>query len=192
MIIDESAVFEPAGDLTYVVASAVVVPGSLDVVRVQAAAAIGFGAGRRRPFHWVDEGPMARRAMREVTQAYASHVVTAVASGVGRRGQEHVRQAGLRSLIEHVVSTVALAGILIESREHSTSAVGQNKHDCATIIEARHAKLLDPEMTFEWAPKSDPAVWLADAVAGAVAFARIGRQPLELDEDRLTILEVRS
>ena len=64
--------------------------------------------------------------------------------------------------------------IVFESRERAVSVTGQNRRDYTTLIEARHAGDLPPRIRYEWVLKSDPIVWLADAVAGAVLAAERG------------------
>ena len=56
----------------------------------------------------------------------------------------------------------------------TSSVVGQNRRDYGTLIEARHAGELRPTVQYEWVPKEDPLVWLADAVAGAVLASERG------------------
>ncbi len=190
VIIDESAMMEPDDRFTYVVASAVVLSTSLDVAHAAAIEAVGFGTLRNRPFHWVDEGGDSRRAMLAAAEANAHVLVASVASKVGRRGQEHARQAGLRLMLEFLADEVEIGGLMIESRERSLSPTGQNKYDFSTLIDARHGRLLLPGVPFRWVEKTEPLVWLADALAGAVATSNVTGLPLDPIIERAVLLEV--
>ena len=126
-----------------------------------------------RPFHWVDEGAVRRQTMLDLVGALGIDVFAVVSVAQTRHHLEHVRDRCLRELFR-VIREADVDRIVFESRERAVSVTGQNRRDYTTLIEARHAGDLPPRIRYEWVLKSDPIVWLADAVAGAVLAAERG------------------
>jgi hypothetical protein len=152
----------------YVIGAGVLLPaaGQLDEVRSDIERLLTLTQNRSRPLHWLNEGPVLRSAIIEMIGHLDLQVYAVIGSTPARHAIELVREECLRevfrSVREHEVER-----IVIESRERSTRVVGQNRRDFGTLIDARHAGDLSPSVAYEWVPKDEPLVWLADAVAGA-------------------------
>jgi hypothetical protein len=90
-VIDETTP-EANGRILYVVASAIIFT---DADSAREAIAAVLPSGRKRPFHWHDEGPLARQAMIRTIKGLGvmgrAHVCVC-----GRRGQEAARASALR------------------------------------------------------------------------------------------------
>lgn len=168
LVIDESG-DDITGRHRYVIGAGVVVD---DVARVRIEVQAAF-ASRRRPFHWVAEGSVTRDTMLDLIGRLGVDAYAIVSAAESQHHLEFVRGRCLRELFRVTAPSVPET-VLIESREKSTAVVGQNRLDFNTLIEARHAGELAPRVRYEWARKSDPLVWLADAVAGAVLAAERG------------------
>jgi hypothetical protein len=168
LVIDESG-DDISGRQRYVIGAGVFL-NSVAFVRAEIAALF---VSRRRPFHWVAEGSVTRHAMLDLIGALGIEVFAVVGAAESRHHIELVRERCLRELFR-ITRPLAPSSVIIESRERSTGIVGQNRRDYATLIEARHAGELAPSVHYEWAPKTDPLVWLADTVAGAVLGAERG------------------
>ena len=101
------------------------------------------------------------------------HVYAVVGSAPSRHDIEFLREKCLRELFRSVRQH-AVDRVVIESRERSTRVIGQNRRDDGTLIKARHAGELPASVRYEWVPKNEPLVWLADADAGAVLASERG------------------
>jgi len=174
LVIDESG--DDLGDShRYVIGAGVLLPaaGELDEVRSNIERLLTLTPNRSRPFHWLNEGPVLRSAIIVMIGHLDLQVYAVIGSTPARHAIELVREECLRevfrSVREHEVER-----IVIESRERSTRVVGQNRRDFGTLIDARHAGDLSPSVAYEWVPKDEPLVWLADAVAGAVLASERG------------------
>lgn len=174
LVIDESGDdFEDVH--RYVIGAGVVLPaaGRLDAVRREAEGLLMATENRSRPFHWLKEGPLLRLAMIDLIGRLDVHVYAVVGSAPSRHDIEFLREECLRELFRSVRQH-AVDRVVIESRERSTRVIGQNRRDYGTLIEARHAGELPASVRYEWVPKNEPLVWLADAVAGAVLASERG------------------
>ena len=91
-VVDEAAPADRGG-IYYVVSAAVL----LDADATRLGLRSVLPAGRKRPFHWVDEGPAARTRMLDLLESHGlvAHVV--VHYPTGRRRQEQARQSAWRS-----------------------------------------------------------------------------------------------
>lgn len=156
-VIDEAAP-EVNGTMMYLVVGAVMLADEATA----RAAMLGVTAGRKRLFHWADEGIEKRSAM-----AAAAAQVGALAHGFeqacGRRGQEHARKAVLDPALTWAVANGALH-IIIESRSQR-----QDTRDKATVKATMRRLGVPPNVPrVDWRPKSEPLLWLADATAGVL------------------------
>ncbi len=168
LVIDESG-DDITGRHRYVIGAGVIV-NDLSVVRAEIAVLF---ARRRRPFHWVAEGSVIRHAMLDLIGRLGIDVYAVISAAGSPHHLEFVRDRCLRELFR-VTQPTEPDAVIIESREKSTTIVGQNRLDFTTLIEARHAGDLAPTVHYEWARKTEQLVWLADAVAGAVLAAERG------------------
>lgn len=171
LVIDESS-DEVGGSHRYMIGAGVLVT-RLEATRAQIESVVFGPEGRVRPFHWVDEGAVRRHAMLDLVGALGIEVFAVVSTAQTRHHLEHVRDQCLRELFRNTRHS-GIERIVIESRERVISVTGQNRRDYTTLIEARHAGELSPRVRYDWVLKSDPLVWLADAVAGAVLAAERG------------------
>ena len=174
LVIDESG-DDVGGSHRYVIGAGVLLrsAGQLGDVRIEVEQLLTLTANRSRPFHWRKEGPVLRSAIIELIGELDLQVYAVLGSAPLRHDIEFVREECLRELFRSV-SHHEVDRVVIESRERSTSVVGQNRRDFGTLIEARHAGELLPAVHYEWVPKEEPLIWLADAVAGAVLAAERG------------------
>lgn len=154
-VMDESAPADPRG-IYYVVSVAVL----LDVDHVTGKLGAILPLGRRRPFHWVDEGPGAREAMIELLCAcgVVGHVV--VHHPTGRKRQEEARGRAVRELVPLAIGEGATE-LIIESRGER-----EDSRDRGTMIEI--VRGLDTALAYCWKPKAEPLLWIADAICGVM------------------------
>jgi hypothetical protein len=175
IVIDESAIEVPSRPgYLYVVASALLI-SERGGVRDEVRETLGFGAGRRRPLHWTKEGDDVRMAICRLAGSLTARIDLANVLDVPARSQEAARGVALASIFDQLAADdLRVREILLESRDQSNKAVGQNKVDHGSIIEARRRGSLRPKVTYSWAGKEEELVWLADAAAGVAASAARG------------------
>lgn len=163
VVIDESSPHHSAGGVAYVVAAAALLApaGLADQLRAV------IGVDRSRAFHWTKEGPEARRSI--IDLAIESGVVAQViCAHVGRRGQLAARRRMIAELsiwAEHEGATL----LLIESGDAATDG-----RDKATLLDT-HRESGGVPFHYEWRSKSEPLLWIADAIAGAVGEHVVGK-----------------
>lgn len=118
--------------------------------------------GRNRPFHWHREGPAARTAMLQAIEelGVVSHVH--VHYPTGRRRQEEARMRCLGGL------TVALVEDGVDELRIETRSDRQDARDQATILDTLRTLRRPGSISYGWWPKSEPVLWVADAVCGAI------------------------
>lgn len=154
-LIDET-VLASSSKYTYVIAAVALVGDAHEARRRLKA----LNAGRSRPFHWSQEGPHARRGM-AAAMADLDVIGAVFTRRCARRGQEDARAvlltASLQWLVEHNASRV-----LIEQRGVSADCRDQETVD--TFVSRTGSR---SGLPVEWAPKSEPLLWLADGLAGA-------------------------
>ena len=116
--------------------------------------------GRRRPFHWSEEGPQIRKRMSSVARRLPL-TSYAFAAACGRSRQDATRDFLMRDALE----TAALSRV---SRIHVES---RSEHlDIRDRRVAHQVFADDPGMmpVLRWAGKDEPLTWLADALAGSM------------------------
>jgi hypothetical protein len=162
--VDESQRHGPKG--IYIIA-AVVVTDDLDTARQSARSMLLRG---QRRFHWRDENDRRRRLMMQriidldvVCRAYRCQPVTAPQS-------PRARALCLNGLLWDLRRD-DINELVIESRQDHN-----DRQDRRTIANAQRAQRADPGLRyrFSW-PESEPMLWLADAVAGAVSASAGGK-----------------
>lgn len=171
-LMDETSPAGPGG-IYYVVSVAVL----LDVDDVTDKLAAVLPDRRKRPFHWVDEGPHAREAMLALlcTSGVAGHVV--VHHPTGRRRQEKARGLAVRELVPLAVLDGATE-LIIESR-----SAREDTRDRRNMIEI--VRDLGTPLAYRWEPKAEPLLWVADAICGVMKEYLLGEDtaPYELLRD---------
>lgn len=160
-LMDETSPTGPRG-IYYVVSVAVL----LDVDDVTDKLAGVLPNQRKRPFHWVNEGPHARDAMLELlcTSGVAGHVV--VHHPTGRRRQEEARGLAVRELVPLAVLDGATE-LIIESR-----SAREDTRDRRNMIEI--VRGLTTPLSYRWEPKAERLLWIADAICGVMKEYLLG------------------
>lgn len=178
--IDES-VREGAPGL-YVLASVAVPDEQADDVR----AALRSGLRHRRPrFHWRDEQDSDRQAMAKVAGDLALSSLAAVSTPMDPKRPERARRVCLTRLLWELEQRAVL-NVVFESRQN------RDRDDRAHILRAQKAGHCSRELRYGFAlPLQEPLLWLPDLVAGAVAYARVGRgeQCLALLGEGVTVID---
>jgi hypothetical protein len=161
-VMDEAAPADNAG-IYYVVTAAII----LDPINAKEGLSTVLPPGRLRPFHWVSEGVQARALMLDllVASGVAAHVV--VHYPTGRRRQEQARKAAISELIRLVIADGA-EELIIESRSARDDA-----RDRQTLIEVLHE--VDAPLRYRWEKKSEPLLWIADALCGVIKEYLLGQ-----------------
>lgn len=158
--VDESTP-EGSGGIFYVVTAAILLEGpersAQELSRVVA------GPGRTRPFHWHLEGSTTRTRMLSCLDEIGACAHVHVTYPVGRKKQEIARSAGLLAVTDRSMDDGA-TGLVIESR-----TADLDWRDSRTL--AHHA---EHGLSWEFHPKSNPLLWAADAVCGAVREHLLG------------------
>jgi uncharacterized membrane protein len=171
-VIDETAPADRGG-IYYVVSAAIL----LDADATRLGLRSVLREGRKRPFHWADEGPAARARMLDLlmTHGLVGHVV--VHYPTGRRRQEQARRLALEELVPLAIADGAQE-LIIESR-----ATREDDRDRGALIEI--VRQSGAALSYRWEDKREPLLWLADAVCGVV-------KEYLLDEDTTAFDRLRS
>jgi hypothetical protein len=164
---------ELSGGIAYVVGAAVILAEE-DVARA-AVDGIFAGTPRQRPFHWYQEGTTARQAMIDVLGEIGAIAHICVHYPTGRKKLEPARASALQAVIPKVLEDGASL-LLIESRGEV-----QDRRDRGVILDTLNALHRPGELAYEWRDKSEPLLWLADGICGAVRehLQQIDDQPLD-------------
>lgn len=164
-VIDETTP-EVDGAILYTVVSAVVIA---DVAEARLALA-NVLPDRKRPFHWNQEGPTARAAMvdclEDIGVVGRAHVVQC-----GRRSQERARRVSMDATIGALLFD-GCSEVLIETRDEASDG-----RDRAAILDLLRRAGRSGELRYDWVDKSEPLVWIADAIGGAVREHLTGAEP---------------
>jgi hypothetical protein len=160
-VIDETAPEGPGG-IYYVVTAAIVIA---DAAIARTALDAVLPAGRKRPFHWHKEGPEARNALLACIEGLGvvSHVC--VHYPTGRQRQEKARAVGLK----HLVCALLIDGadeLIIESR-----TANDDRRDQVIILDTLRELGHVGGIRYEWRPKTEQLLWVADGICGAVSPA---------------------
>lgn len=172
-VVDETTP-ELAGAVLYTVVSAVLIA---DEVTAMDALASVLPAGRKRPFHWNQEGPQAREAMRNCIETVGV-VGRAVVVQCGRRTQERARAVALADTVQHLLGE-GCSEMLIESRSNAGDG-----RDRAVILDQLRLQETPGRLAYDWRPKQEPLIWIADAVGGAVREHLLGTEAARFEPIR--------
>jgi len=167
--LDESVQVGPPG--LYVIAAAVVPPAAADGARHE----LRQVAGKTKQLHWRDESGTRRAAVIfVVAQLDVEHLV-AVCTPIDPKRQERSRRHALTRLLWELDQR-DVRDVVLETRAH------RDKEDRAHIASQQRAQALSRDLRYEFGqPRQEPLLWLPDVVAGAVAYARTGRDTTYLD-----------
>ena len=152
-VIDETTIESDKGFI-YVIASVTIIEDATFAETTLA----GVTRGRQRPFHWVKEGPEARQRMVAAVDQLGA-IAAGFQQGCGRRGQDKTRSILLADALLWAAGEGAV-GIIVESRGRKLDI-----QDKRVVKQLRGAGHRIPDV--QWETKSNPLLWLADAVCGA-------------------------
>lgn len=150
---------ELRGGIAYVVAATVVIAD--EAATTAALAGVLTETGRKRPFHWHREGPAAKTRLVDCLIEVGAVAHVCVHYPTGRKRTEAARAAGLRRVIPLLVAE-GTTELIIESR------ADQDPRDQAVILDMLHDLGAPGALAYHWRPKTEPFLWLADGVCGAV------------------------
>ena len=156
VVADESTPETAAGVLYVVGAAALIDPAA---VRLELHGM--FEAPRKRPFHWVGEGVIAKQRIVDVITT-AGFVAVANVRQVGRRGQMTARDDMVRLVAEFSASEGA-THLMIEASDQATMSRDQS------VLLDHHRGRGGAPFVYDWRTKNESLLWIADAVAGAAA-----------------------
>lgn len=160
-LIDESTP-ESARGIHYVIGAAVLLePAQREEVRERL---LKLMEGRQTPFHWKREGVQKRGRMIELIGDLEVGVFATVHHPVARARQEVARRQSLETLVPTLVRE-GVSELVIESRGP------QDAKDRQALVELGHAGLCPADIQYSFDAKTEPLVWLPDAVAGLLSEA---------------------
>jgi hypothetical protein len=151
--------------IAYVVAATVVVAD--EATTTAALAGVLNQPGRKRPFHWHNEGPTAKNRLVDCLIEIGAVAHICVHYPTGRKKTEAARAAGLRQVIPLLLGE-GTTELIIESR------AAQDARDRAVILDILHELGIPGTLVYHWRPKTEPFLWLADGVCGAVRGFLLG------------------
>jgi len=151
---------EHAGGILYVVAATIVLADS--PATKAALDRVLTTPGRTRPFHWAQEGLQARQNMVACLEEVGAVAHVCVHAPTGRKKTEEARAKGLRRVLPLLLGE-GVGDLLIESR-----SVTGDRRDKTVILDVLREHGMAGQLSYAWRTKSDPTLWLADAVCGAV------------------------
>jgi hypothetical protein len=177
--LDESSRQGPNG-LCYVVAAAVVAEDE-DRARDRL---LKLRQPGQRFLHWHDEQRDRRTTVIEGVSETGVLVLVTVCHPVGNRRQERARQRCLVALAADLASE-GVSKLVIESRQPR-----RDRRDRSTLLGAQQSGIAR-ELVYRHTDKcSEPLLWAADAIAGAVSLHYAGRDSTYftmLDTDLLRV-----
>lgn len=153
---------EIGGGMVYSVVAGIVIADEA-LARAELAQVI---PGRKRPFHWSEEGHVARTRMVNCL-SNINVLGKAVAVQCGRRGQERARARALAAIVTELIAS-GCERLIIESRDRR-----QDENDRAVILDTLKP-LAVSKFAYEWRPKREPLLWIADAIGGGVREHLVG------------------
>lgn len=160
-VVDEAAA-EIGGGVHYMIASAVILDHGLMTSDL-----VAMVAARKRGFHWIREGPMMRTSMLDLIQDHGIVAHTLVRA-TGRR-QQVLARAHLLAKISLLLVDEGIDRLVIESQ----GELGDGR-DRASLLDTFREQGGVP-FSYDWRTKSEPLLWIADAVGGACREHLIGQ-----------------
>lgn len=167
--VDESIHLDVEAGGIYVLAAAIIHEDrDLDDIRRQLRRLV---PRRQVRLHWHTEGEGARmRVIDTIAELRLEHVVV-IRAGVDPKRQERARRKGLERLVFEL-SQRAVAQMIVESRGPKLDG-----HDRDLMAAQRGFQAAGSDINVSFArPLEEPMLWIPDAVAGAIALARSGRE----------------
>ena len=162
--LDEAFSAGPVG--VYVVAVVLVPPARADGLRFDLRQLFGRRAQR---FHWHQEKDPVRQTMLEFIADANLAAVSATSRLRDARVQERARALTLERVLWEL-RPMRVRHLVLESRQERN-----NQRDRRRILAAQSAGIAARDLTYEFGlPNSEPLLWVADALAGAVLAAEAG------------------
>lgn len=112
-------------------------------------------------FRWTKENDRIREALLTAIQSLEPASIVVTTTPVARKRQERARGRCLERLSWEIAERSASA-ILLESRADQDAA------DRRVLAGLQRRGVIPPELTYGFGTKSDPALWMPDAIGGAV------------------------
>jgi len=159
-LIDES--YRVVGGGHYLLAAALAPANRLDEIRVTARGVLPSSASH---FRWAKEQASLRDKMIAVIESLELAGLVVVTTPVARRRQERARAQCLERLAWELIQR-GTDGLLLESRG------GQDAFDRRVLAVLSRRGVIPRAVTYSFGRKSDPALWIPDAIAGAVMAQR--------------------
>ena len=157
--LDETSPEGPKG-IFYVVGSAVVIAD--EVTAEKDLRNVIEKPERKRPFHWSQEGPVARNRMMDCLEDLGVVAHICVHYPTGRHRLNNARSSGIAKMIPYLLHD-GVTELYIESR-----GFREDERDKATILDTLNDLDSSGSLTYGWHGKGEPLLWLADAICGVV------------------------
>ena len=166
-VIDESTP-EAGGGVFYVVTAGIVFDENVEVARAAMRNVID-APGRTRSFHWHREGSTVRGAMCAAIEQLGVVAHVTVGHPTARHGQERARALALARMLPQLLGD-GVDEVLIERRSEL-----QDQRDRSVILDVLRAHGRSGELVYRWVAKTEPLVWIADALGGIMSDYLLGR-----------------
>lgn len=169
-------------DGLYIMAAAVCDSGGCEPVRVLLRSLLDAEQPR---LHWGTESPPRRMKIMEAIARIDMAAVVVIGTPLAKKKQERARAVCMESLVVHLAE-MGVTRVVLEERHPSL-----NDRDRRLIDSLRGKKLMPSHMWIDIErPSTEPMLWIADVVAGAVGAARVRGQAEYLDLIRGTVTEL--
>jgi hypothetical protein len=156
---DETTPNTPTGDF-YVIAASVTLLNHAEAR--QALRQVLNSPKRVQPFHWYKEGPTNRNRMLDCLSEMGAVAHVCVHYPTHRKGHEAARARAIEQIVPLLIHD-GVDELLIESRGDQTT----DDRDKPPISNALQA-LGHPPFYYGWHKKTEPLLWAADAICGAM------------------------
>lgn len=181
--VDESGSDRARDPGTYILAAALCAEDAMDDVRDLMRPLLTRGHSK---VHWREETKPARRAAitNQVRSCGLEHLIV-VRSGLVTDSVHRPRQATLKRLL-HELDQQRVRHAILESRGHD------DRHDRDLHARLQRTHHISGRIKLSHRPgPTDPGLWIADAVCGAVSASRTGTpQYLEMLGDQVTVVTI--
>lgn len=165
--LDETSPEGPKG-IFYVVGSALVIAD--EVTAKKYLRNVIDQPHRQRPFHWSQEGQVARTRMMDCLEDLGAVAHVCIHYPTGRRRLNAARSSGFAEIIPGMLHD-GVTELCIESR-----GLREDERDKATILDTLNNLGASRSLTYDWYTKEEPLLWLADAICGVVGEYLLGTE----------------
>ncbi|MFT4187270.1 MAG: hypothetical protein QM621_01655 [Aeromicrobium sp.] len=166
----------------YVLAATVVAREHHGLVRERM---LGLVKGRASRLHWRDESSSRRAVIAETIAGLPVEHVVAIGSPLNLHRQERARRLCLEWALSHLDGQ-GVAEVFVETRQEQL-----DRRDIKLLDAARSKRWVSSALRMDFlSPQSEPLLWAADAVAGAVGAALTGRDPVPRNALGASVTEI--